>query len=269
LVPATFELRTYPGAQGRQDGWYTSGDQEIIISQLSNPVQSGSLVFERPKEGWAEFFRKNYCTGNGADLTCQALPEPAPTKSNLQCDEVVYSQFITDLEEKLPYCKEAAAETLDKFGNILSFTSANTPPCLLVVGFRTDAIWTKIEIEPSKPRIVEGVDRWRCTSNGTECDDSRPFSIFPTKFASTVVQSQVVDGLGAPHNDIGNWVDLEANPDPFGNLHHVSDLGDVLIIVASALACVAVVAIVVGGATWSVRACVRARAKEDAPIAIP
>jgi hypothetical protein len=52
----------------------TSGDQEIIISQLPNPSQSRSLVFEKPKEGWAEFYRKRYCTGTDAQLARQAVP---------------------------------------------------------------------------------------------------------------------------------------------------------------------------------------------------
>jgi hypothetical protein len=52
---------------------------------------------------------------------------------------------------------------------------------------------------------------------------------------------------------------LEKNPDPFGNLHHFSDVGDVLTIVGLALACVGLIAVLAGGAVMAVRARTSAR----------
>jgi hypothetical protein len=106
-----------------------------------------------------------------------------------------------------------------------------------------------VVVPPGQAALVRGVDRLLC-DNGIaddnrarrsvslqyqECSDECPFEKFSLRLLEMIGISYVVNSLGAPYHDVGNDADLEANPDPFGDLHRISDGPEVAELVGIAL----------------------------------
>jgi hypothetical protein len=90
---------------------------------------------------------------------------------------------------------------------------------------------------------------------------------FDFSLSSRVMLRYIIDSLGAPHDDLGNYADLEVNPDAFGDLHQMSDIWHIAEFVGIGLGCVALVALLIGVVVWVVRR--RRVTEKDDPMAIP
>jgi hypothetical protein len=128
-------------------------------------------------------------------------------------------------------------------------------------------------LNKGKLDVPRGTDRIRCGklqgNTFSECREDAPFKRIPKALLpkQKKLLGYAVDSLGAPANALSNYADLEANRDPFGNLHQMSDVVEVAQIIGIALACVALTTLLIGVVVWAVRR--KSRSNQEDPVAIP
>jgi hypothetical protein len=272
-VEGSFKLTFDPSSQGRDDGWYTSGDKEILVSVIEDDPPL-SLVFEKPQEGWVQYIRDNYVSVRGVAVVVKHFTAPTPEKVSLRCEEEAVIPDLTQYHEFLEYCSSASASLVPNTPNTIEISTASKYYCLVEVGFGSNDVSSTIVVSSAVPQLVKGVDRWRCSLGGLSCGESTNFTLLSDDLVSSV-EASVVDSLGAPHNDVGNYADLEENGDPFGNLHQLSTGSEVIMLVGIALASVALVAVILGMTVWFVdrqmkkKKLTKATEEGGDPVAIP
>jgi hypothetical protein len=101
----------------------------------------------------------------------------------------------------------------------------------------------------------------------SDCDDNAPFIAIPEYLKPPSAVGNAVNSLGAPPDAVSNYADLEANRDPFGDLHQMSDVVEIAQIIGIALASVALVTLLIGIVVWAVRR--KSRSNPDDPVPIP
>jgi hypothetical protein len=211
-----------------------------------------SLIFEKPIEGWEKYIRDNYITTYGSTVRINHLTAPHPQAVSLRCEETATIPNLTQYPEFLSYCPSATASLVTGAKDTVELSTSNPYNCLVEVAFGSDTVGSHILLVAGRPQQAKGVDRWRCTASGSECGPSLNFTLLPDDLVEGV-RNSIVKSLGAPINDPGNYADLEENADPFGNLHRLSIASEVSALIGIALACVALVGVVIATTVWFVK----------------
>jgi hypothetical protein len=191
---------------GRPHGWYTSGDEEVIIRSPAERVNGTSLIFGDSENltGMDEYMSTWIFAEDGYGIRAKA-PAVLTTPNSLQCrTAVTVSQADTYDEFRQPCADVTVARAPDEPAAV-QFTTTSEVICTLVLGFQSDEVSSVVTLKAGKPVTTRGADRWRCLTSGehgTSCGGQVPFGLFvleavPAAKAEVVTESDMIVGARA------------------------------------------------------------------------
>ena len=173
-----FEQLTVDPRTSRQYGWYTNGNEEIVVTTTFNNGLGSDLLFGDYAEYSGDNLKNLLFTESSSYFKCQdsgcaALKmtglEVKP--SSFQCRMQYVIQGIDKLEPKSNDCSTVTAENIE--GNYLTFTTESESTCQLSIGFGDGRDEKVISISKNSPVSLAGATTWRCASSnngvGTSC----------------------------------------------------------------------------------------------------
>jgi hypothetical protein len=192
------QLTVDPNALGRQLGWYTSGDEEVIIHASLNKGKGTALIFEEMDNDTArdDYMRKWVFTedahgvqGKTADILTQA--------NSLECRTLVRLVNADDFEEFQQPCADVTAVRADNEVAGVKLTTTSTRVCSVVLGFQSDDTSSVVSINIDRPATIRGPDRWRCITqenHGVSCGKNRSFELFSPDVVNESRTTVVLEG---------------------------------------------------------------------------
>jgi hypothetical protein len=241
---------------------------EILPSRIPHGGPGQRLLFEAPEENdWEALIGTHYVDATDDGVKVLQPVGPAPRHVRLPCQFGVSVPNIVQFEEFSPPCDSVSGKRVDPLTHRVHFKPGTKPPCYVDVGFGDDGVATAVQLADEEGVTVSGVDRWRCNADGSDCGCDKSFEKLSNDLLEARAPQFVVDSLGAPASEIGNYADLDVEPDPFRDLHGFAELTTVVAIVGAGLASAVVVGVVVGAAIWLFRR--RKSSEDDAAVAIP
>lgn len=182
--------------QSRQDGWYTDGVNEIIVSSTFNHGVGSNILFEDKaslsNDRMEKLLEQDYFTYSlDGWYAKENLPGPMVKASNLQCRMQYTLSNINKYRQTANTCNDVKAEFVDN--QFIRFTTTSDKTCTFSVGFGKDKDEQAVSIKKDKSVSLFGATSWRCKSStngiGSMCstDSSTPMiSIEPENVNSSI-----------------------------------------------------------------------------------
>jgi hypothetical protein len=230
-------LTVDPNSFGRQHGWYTSGDKEVIADGHFQEGKGSSLIFVEP-ENWQDYFKK-YHFKDGLEVTFDAVDETSTHPSSFQCRVLMTLENGADFEEFREPCSSVWSSQADDGVSGIKIMTSSASFCTVCLGFGDDNRNTTISVKVNHPVTLAGADRWQCTTQenfGVDCSVDKPFMTFSAEIVNASIKTTVTRN-GGGHSDPGVSDDTNLGLD-------FSDIGGIFTIVGIVIAAV-VVAIVI------------------------
>jgi hypothetical protein len=233
------QLTVDPVAMGRQYGWYTSGDKEVIIHSTFNQGTGTSLVFK--DVDWNDYMERIHFSRGAYDIIVNEPRALATQPNSLECKMLITVPNGADFVEFQLPCEKVWATQADEETAGIKIMTDNAVMCTVTVGYDSDNISTVISINTKNPVTLKGADRWRCTTldtYGADCSPDHPFELFSPEIVNASIKT-AVNRLGS--DEIGNdGAELAIKPIKLFDLGEFSDILSILLIT---LACLAVVGV--------------------------
>jgi hypothetical protein len=191
---------------GRPHGWYTSGDEEVIIRSPAERVNGTSLIFSDSDNltGMDEYMSTWIFAEDGYGIRAKA-PVVLTTPNGLQCRTAVTVNQADTYEEFRQPCADVTVARAPGEPAAVEFTTTSDALCTLVLGFQSDDVSSVVTLKAGKTVTMRGADRWRCLTSGdhgTSCGGQVPFGLFvleavPAAKAEVVTESDMIVGARA------------------------------------------------------------------------
>jgi cbb3-type cytochrome oxidase subunit 3 len=205
-LPFEGELTVDSNALGKQYGWHTSGDEEIIIHSTYDTGRGSALVFDDSTNDTArDKYMRDYVFTEDAhgvhEKTVNVLTQP----NNLQCHTFIRMRDADRFEEFQRPCSGVVATRADNMVAGIKLTTTSDTLCSVTLGFQDDDIFSVASLSASRPTTIRGSDRWRCITqenHGLSCGNNRSFELFSpdivNESGTTVVleSDEIVNGRG-------------------------------------------------------------------------
>jgi hypothetical protein len=205
-IEAVGQLTVDSNAIGRQYGWYTSGDEEVVITATFDKGRGSALVFDDSMNDTAKdkYVRDYVFTEDAHGVharTASVLTQP----NGLQCTTYIRLTGANRFVEFQRSCSDVVATRADNEVAGVKFTTTSTDLCSITVGFQDDNRSSVVSINALRPATIHGADRWRCITqenHGVSCSSNQSFEMFSPQVVSesrnTVVleSDKVVNGRG-------------------------------------------------------------------------
>jgi hypothetical protein len=239
IIHFGYQLTVDPNSFGRQYGWYTSGDREIITHATFSSGGGAQLIFYTPPD-WREYMKAYHIPGSTSTQPTVNWPFDASVQpSAFECKTLFNLPNGNDFEEFRQYCSNTWATLADDDVSGIKIMTSSELWCTVDVGFGADDWSTLVTIKLNHPVTLLGADRWRCTTQvqfGLDCSANKSFSLFDAEIVNAT-QRTIVESVGnvelreGPNTDLSelvDWLDF-------------SDIGDIVSFVV-----VCIVIIIVG-----------------------
>ena len=165
-----YEQLTVDPRTSRQYGWYTNGNEEIVVTATFNNGLGSDLLFGEYAEYSGDNLKNLLFTESQdyfkcQDSGCSALRmtglEVKP--SSFQCRMQYVIEGIDKIEAKNTDCTQVTAENIE--GNYLTFTTNSENSCQFSIGFGDGSEEKVITISKDAPISYAGATTWRCASS--------------------------------------------------------------------------------------------------------
>jgi hypothetical protein len=154
-------------ALGRQDGWYTSGTQEIISHASFDGGAGSSLVFkDLDDNGLREHVRQYHAVVGTQDVHIIRPFGVNVQPNSLQCRMLFTLANGNRYEEFQEPCVSMSVSKSDDRVSGIKIMTTHRFSCTVSVGFGSDNRTTTVLISALYPATMSGADRWRCTTLG-------------------------------------------------------------------------------------------------------
>jgi hypothetical protein len=203
---------------------------------------------------------------DGLDVRIAQPDEVIPKPVAFRCEMKARVSKADRFEEFQDPC-EGVLVTPKSGGGALVFISTDVMVCTVSLGWSYDNQSNTFVLRPGESITVQGVDRWRCITKGNKGSQCTEKGGFEPLADSVLAEGNkfIVNVLGAPPNDPGNYVNLSTpksrQPQATTDL---SDVPNVVLIVVFSILTVVIIAILVRIVVWAVR-----RRRAGGPQRIP
>jgi hypothetical protein len=232
IVNFGYQLTVDPNALGRQYGWYTSGDREVIATADYQSGKGGHLIFYDPGN-WTTYMRSYHISDGGYEPHITMPREVSVHPSSLECKMLINIPNGNDYVEFQEFCSSIWASQADDDVSGIKIMTDNENWCTVDVGFGNVNRTTVISIKINHPVTLLGADRWRCKTQmqfGTSCSIDRNYELFSPEIVNATLATTVsmlspkAEGNAIVGDlDLFNWLDL-------------SNIGDIFILIGLCLA---------------------------------
>jgi hypothetical protein len=129
IVNPVYTLTVDPHAFGRQNGWYTSGDKEVIADASFQQGRGGNLIFQTPPEGWEKYMSTYHIRENQKGIELTRERERYVQPSSLRCKTLVRLPDGNRFREFQKPCSEVWATQADDGASGVKMMTQNTLDC--------------------------------------------------------------------------------------------------------------------------------------------
>jgi cell division protein FtsL len=248
----------------RPYGWYTSGDEELIIpSNFDNGLPS-SLIFYKVDD-WKALMRQRYFRYDQKDIISIDMQNWKVQPAQFECKVMVRVPNGQDFVEFQKPCQAVKATKADDETAGVKLSTDELQLCTVVVGFTGTDRSTIISINKKNPVTLNGADKWKCDTDGnvgTNCGNEREFNEFDPEIVASMIKGTVVH---ADLNlDYGKSADLTVK-NPFDNLFDFSEIENIIILIVTVLAVILGIGLII----WLVMKCIQHRRAVEVKIESP
>jgi hypothetical protein len=234
MIQFGYQLTVDPNAYGRQYGWYTSGDKEIITHATFSSGGGARLIFYTP-ENWRDYMKAYHIPGSSSTQPDVNMPFDASVQaSSFECKTLFNLPNGHDFEEFRQYCPNTWATLADDGVSGVKIMTSSELWCTVDVGFGSDNWSTLISIKYAQPVTLLGADRWRCITQdqfGLDCSANKSFSLFEPEIVNATLRASVTsegnlelrEGPDTDLSGLTDWLDF-------------TDIGDIISLVATCIA---------------------------------
>jgi hypothetical protein len=244
----------------RPYGWYTSGDEELIIpSNFENGLPS-SLIFYKVDD-WKALMRQKYFRYDQKDVISIDMQNWKVQPSQFECRVMVRVPNGNDFVEFQKPCQSTKATQADDETAGIKLSTEEVQLCSGVVGFVGTDRSTAVSINKKNPVTLNG--GWKCDTDGnmgTNCGNDREFSNFDPEIVASMIMGTVVHGdLNLDHS---KSADLTVK-NPFDSLFDLSEIENIVILIVTVLTILVAVGLII----WLVVKCIQHR-RNSQPVEV-
>jgi hypothetical protein len=190
-------LTVNPLAMGRQYGWYTSGDEEVIVHSTFEHSIGSSLVFQNLDNDCArdDYMPKNTFREDSGGVSTHVSSVMAQPNT-LECCALYRLTNANKFTEFQKPCIAVMATKVDDEVAGVKISTRNQLLCTVMVDFQDDNSSTVLSISVHQSVTIRDADRLRCTTeenHGVNCDVKHAFELFTLEIVNESRQSVVID----------------------------------------------------------------------------